>query len=249
LTLILPRAAHVLDAVTGGQPTVGIRMPSHPVALELLQAFGGGVVAPSANRFGQLSPTRVETLDPALLAHVAGVLAGGPCTVGVESTIVDCTGAEPVVLRPGMIDTARLEAVLGQPVRSRQQVAQQETVSRVPGDLPSHYAPRTPLVLVDDLTARLTQSAGRRVGGVVVAGDAVPQGEHWIVLPADAEGYARELYAALAALDQQGLEEIWVAVPPVGVAWEAVHDRLRRAAAPRPGVHHMVVSVGGGDPS
>lgn len=230
LTLILPRAAHVLDVVTGGQPTVGLRVPDHPVAQALLQAFGGGIAAPSANRFGRVSPTRAEHVRAELGNAVAVILDGGPCRVGLESTIVDLSGPQPAILRPGAITAQQIEATLGEPVHTP---ARSRT--RAPGTLPSHYAPVTPVELVADeqleKRARAWRREGRRVA--VVARRPAPADlaeVPWRALPDDPQGYGHALYATLRELDALRGDRILVARVPDDEAWTAVRDRLTRAA-------------------
>lgn len=222
LTLILPRAAGVPDAVTGGQPTVGLRVPGHPLAEELLRRFGGGLAAPSANRFGRISPTRAEHVADELGERVRFVLDGGPCRVGLESSIVDLSGDAPRLLRPGGVARAALEAALGRPLGGADAGA-----PRAPGTLASHYAPRTPTFLV------ATAAAGD-VGTAVISRRAAPAGHAgaWRRLPDDPEGYGRALYGALRDLDAAGAQRILVERVPEAPAWEAVADRLRRAARP-----------------
>jgi L-threonylcarbamoyladenylate synthase len=232
LTLIVRRNAQVSDAVTGGQDTVGLRVPSHPLALELLQAFGGGIAAPSANRFGRVSPTTAEHVRSELGTDVDFVLDGGPSAVGVESTIIDVTGAAPRLLRPGGIGREAIEAVLGQPLV----LATHATDVRAPGMLESHYAPRAGLWLVTagelafEATKRL--EAGARVVAMVPSSISVPPGVVRLDVPPDAEGFARVLFARLREADALG--DLILAVPPpesgLGLA---VRDRLQRAAAPR----------------
>lgn len=230
LTLIVPRAAHVLDVVTGGQSSVGLRVPDHPVAQALLQAFGGGIAAPSANRFGRISPTRAEHVRAELGDQVAIILDGGPTRVGVESTIIDVTGEQPTLLRPGQIPLAALEAALGQPLARRQPGS-----PRAPGTLLSHYAPRTPVEIVPakDLVARVQalHKAEQRIA--VLARQAESCGSPdvwWRVMPANADGYAHELYARLRELDALGADRIVVEAVPSDDDWIAVRDRLQRAA-------------------
>lgn len=237
MTLILKRASHVPDAVTGGQETIGIRIPQHPTAIALLQAFGGGIAAPSANRFGRLSPTRLEDVEPEILEACGCVLDGGPCQVGVESTIVDLSGPEPVVLRPGMVLPSELEAILNHPLSPRPATSK----TRASGTLPSHYAPQAPVrllptgevvknlsqVLRDGLTIGVLAYQEALTGLTVSKGGSV----QWIKGPSDPEAYAQKLYAHLKKLDRKGCNEIWVEIPPRGMAWEAVNDRLGRAAA------------------
>lgn len=238
LTLILKKQAWVPDAVTGGQDTVGLRVPGHPVALELLRRFAraktgpAGIAAPSANRFGRISPTTAAHVAEELGASVPLILDGGPCKVGIESTIVDCSRGEPVVLRPGHIAPVHLEAVLGR-------CPAIETASgapRVSGSLAAHYAPQTPMRLVasprllDFLNAQ--RHKGDRCG--VIGHSQPPQAgmpHLWRMLPADPVGYAHDLYAALRGMDQAGVSLIAVEALPEDSAWAAVADRLRRAAA------------------
>lgn len=226
LTLILKRQPDVPNVVTGGQDTVGLRVPDHPVARELLRQFDGGIAAPSANRFGRISPTTAVHVVEELGERVALVLDGGPCRVGIESTIVDFSGASLRILRPGAIDAATLSTVCGVPVAEfGGPVA---AAPRVSGSLEAHYAPRTPMRLVSGEELQKASCAAR-VG--VIARQAAPCAEaNWLVLPGDAAGFAHDLYAALRLLDQRGLNEILVEAPPDDPAWLAVADRLRRAA-------------------
>lgn len=229
LTLILKCAADVSRAVTGGQDTVGLRMPDHPAALALLRAFGGGVAAPSANRFGRVSPTTAAHVREELGEAVDYILNGGPCSVGIESTILDLSGARPRLLRPGAIAPEALAEVLGElPLPSAR------GAPRVPGALPSHYAPRTPLeiVVTEALMAEVERrlSQGGRVAVLARTAATPPVGCVCQVMPADAEAYARELYARLRALDALGADRLLIEAPPDTAAWEAVRDRLARAA-------------------
>ncbi|MCX7156779.1 MAG: L-threonylcarbamoyladenylate synthase [Rhodocyclales bacterium] len=232
LTLILKRHPSVLDAITGGQDTVGLRVPNHPLALQLLREFDGGVAAPSANRFGHVSPTTAAHVREELGDAVAMILDGGPCAVGIESTILDLSGGEPRILRPGMLDAAAIGAVLGRPPAFGGEL----NAPRVSGSLEAHYAPGTPLQLVAaaDLaaTAAKALAAGRRIA--VLAPEApvhVHQKMVWSAASADAAQFAHELYARLRELDALGCDLILVAAPPAAEAWRAVADRLRRAAA------------------
>ncbi len=234
LTLVLKKQPRVSHAVTGGQDTVALRVPAHPLAQRVLQTFGGGLAAPSANRFGRVSPTTAEHVRADLGNDVDYVLDGGPCDIGVESTIVDLSGqaGPPTVLRPGGLGVERIAAVLGRelPVRESSEV-------RVSGSLPSHYAPRAGLLLVgpDEVASRAAalKAHGQKVAVLAPEGVATPGDEGVFRLPADPDGYARGLYARLREIDGQGYDVI-VAAPPeaVGVG-TAVWDRLRRAAAPR----------------
>jgi len=227
LTLILPRAPHVHDVVTGGQDTVGIRVPSHPVAQSLLRAFGGGVAAPSANRFGRISPTTAQHVTEDLGNRVDLVLDGGACPVGIESTIVACVGDTPMLLRPGGIGIEALTRVLG-----RAPAAAHRDAPRASGTLASHYAPRTPARLVDasELAKVLRERGDARVG---VLARRVPRpldfNGTWISAPEPAQVYAHDLYANLRALDHAGVANILIESVPDEAAWLAVRDRLARA--------------------
>ncbi|MCK9381186.1 MAG: L-threonylcarbamoyladenylate synthase [Sulfuritalea sp.] len=232
LTLILKRHPSVPDAVTGGQDTVGLRVPNHPLALQLLREFDGGVAAPSANRFGHVSPTTAAHVREELGDAVAMILDGGPCAVGIESTILDLSGGEPRILRPGMLDGTAIGAVLGHaPAFGGQQNA-----PRVSGSLEAHYAPRTPLQLVAAAAlaaaAREALGAGRRVAVLAAQPPGFSHGS-LLYCPAssDAAQFAHDLYARLRELDAMGCDVILVAAPPSGEGWRAVADRLRRAAA------------------
>jgi L-threonylcarbamoyladenylate synthase len=231
LTLVLKRNPKVHDAVTGGQDTVAIRVPSHPVAQALLREFGGGVAAPSANRFGRVSATTAAHVREEFGDTVACVLDGGATDVGIESTIVDCSGAAPVLLRPGMITPQQIEAVLGMPL-----AAPRATTPRVSGMLEKHYAPQTPLMQMEgDLVVELAHSLVRQGKRVAVLARTRLQpllgNLTWIAAPADAAGYAHDLYANLRALDHAGCDAILVEQPPEEAAWLAIRDRLNRAAA------------------
>lgn len=231
LTMILPKADHVRGEITGGQSSVGLRIPSHPLALSLLRSFGGGVIAPSANKFGRLSPTRAEDVRTEFQNEVALVLDGGPCTVGIESTIIDLSKDAPMILRPGMIDSTDLEAVIG-PVSLSHQAAAQQELTRVPGDLPSHYAPSTPLRLVtaEELKVLVASHDALR-NKAVLSFVAAPAGANWVVAADDPHSFARDLYFNLRQLDKLNLTEIVVETPPQGAIWSGVRDRLNRAAS------------------
>ena len=233
LTLILKRSEIVPDAVTGGQDTVGLRVPAHPLALKLLRAFGSGLAAPSANRFGRVSPTTAQHVRDELNDAVPLILDGGACEVGIESTIVDLSSGEPVLLRPGMISPQQIEAVIGRSLRAPAGPAQ----PRASGMLEAHYAPRTPLKLVlgPELVATLKAclEAGERVG-VLACQAENPLSDPRVVfvnIGPDPVRYAHALYASLHSLDQAGLARILVEAPPGDVAWVAIRDRLRKSAA------------------
>lgn len=247
LTMILKRASNIPDAVSGGQDTVGIRCPSHPVAIALLQAFKegkGGVAAPSANKFGHVSPTTAQHVrdefgdDPRL----AAVLDGGQSDVGIESTIVDLSRLAthgPVLLRPGHISAEAIAAVIDQ-LPGRPDTA----APRASGTLESHYAPHTPVAMQDTATlagtlARL-QQAGRKVA--LIHYSAFPAVHAEVQLPATPAGFAHALYAALRAMDGVQADLILVEAPPQDGAWLGVNDRLRRAAHGSTGIVHGLIN-------
>lgn len=231
LTLILKRAPRVSDLVTGGQDTVALRVPSHPVAQALLAAFGGGIAAPSANRYGRVSATTAEHVESEFGTEIDFVIDGGPCDVGIESTIVDVSGARPALLRPGSITAREIEAVLGAALAPAGPAS-----PRASGTQAKHYAPRTPLMLLEaDLVAELAGSMTRQGHKVAVLARSPMQplleGVTWIAASADPAAYAHDLYANLRALDETGCNAILVEQPPLEPAWAAIHDRLTRAAA------------------
>jgi L-threonylcarbamoyladenylate synthase len=224
LTLILRRSAKAGDFVTGGQDTIGVRVPAHPVAQQLLRAFGGGIAAPSANRFGEVSPTTAAHVRADLGKDAELVLDGGPSEVGIESTIVDLSGEEPVLLRPGRITRRELEQVLGRPVREKGAGA-----PRHPGGLERHYAPKTPARLVP--THELDREIARLKEKVAVLAFSRPDErvDFWLRMPREPLGYAQRLYAALRELDEARCEAILIEAPPETPEWAGVRDRLERA--------------------
>ena len=271
LTLILKRASGVNDVITGGQDSIGLRCPSHPVAQALLKLFRegqGGIAAPSANRFGRVSPTTAQHVidefgEPGI-GPVSAVLDGGPCAVGIESTIIDMTRLDthgPVLLRPGQISVQQLEQVLGRPLSTTDQAA-----PRVSGSLDAHYAPRTPLALIEGEALADTIAAlrvkQRQVVSLVIEKEALQkevvqkevvqtevaktlvvqtagsQSESRMTtrMPSEPQAYAQALYAQLRALDQLGADLILVEQPPKTTAWQGINDRLQRAAFDSAGV-------------
>jgi L-threonylcarbamoyladenylate synthase len=248
LTLILKKHPRVPLAVTGGQDTVGLRVPNHPLALALLEAFGSGLAAPSANRFGRISPTCAAHVAEELGPDVALILDGGACERGIESTIIDLSRLDtvgPVLLRPGAITQAALEAVLGRSVGVPPGAAPSEAhapnaaLPRVSGSLKAHYAPQTPLVLLPcdgfetALRTPLTNRPMARFG--VLARHPCPASFSpapliWVTAPALPDAFAHALYAALRDLDKKGLDLVYVQAPPDHADWAGVRDRLERAA-------------------
>ncbi len=232
LTIILRRGARVADATTGGSDTVGIRVPAHPVAQALLAAFGGGIAAPSANRFGAVSPTTADHVADGLADRVDYLLDGGACEVGVESTIVDLSRAHPTLLRPGGLAREAIEAIVG-PLAAADAAA-----PAAPGTLASHYAPRAEVIAVepDQVPAAVAANAGRAIAVLAprAAFAAWPDlaATAW-PLPDDLPGMARALYAALREVDASGVDVVIAALPPAVGLGEAVGDRLRRAGGPR----------------
>jgi L-threonylcarbamoyladenylate synthase len=214
LTLLVPKAPHVLSVVTGGLRSVGVRVPAHPLTTQLLTRFGGGLAAPSANRFGKVSPTTAAHVADDLGDLVDYVLDGGPCPVGVESTIVDCTVAPPQILRPGGIGTEEIAALLGG------DLAAAGGPSRAPGMLASHYAPSAQVVLVNDAAEALQVASGRSDAWILDRSD-------------DLVAYARSLYADLRIADERGVEVIVAVLPPAHGLGHAIRDRLMKAAATR----------------
>jgi L-threonylcarbamoyladenylate synthase len=237
LTLILPRREGIGAAAAGGQASIGLRCPAHPVAHELLEACARagvqGLAGPSANRFGRVSPTTAQHVESEFGGSLL-VLDGGPCRVGIESTIVDCTRDVPVLLRPGMITPAQLEAACGERLRRPEELAQ--AAPRASGTLESHYAPNARVRLMD---AKQLQTAldvlGNEARGIAIYSRVILQTPSENVLrrrmPDDAAETARQLFAVLRDFDAQGVSLIWVEAPPDEPEWDGVRDRLGRAAA------------------
>lgn len=239
LTVIVPRRAGVATAAAGGQHSIGLRCPSHPVAQAVLAALAAstppiyGLAAPSANRFGRVSPTTAQHVQDEL-GQALLVLDGGACAVGIESTIVDCTRGAPVLLRPGGISRAQIEAVCGRPLLAPDDLA--DTAPRASGTLASHYAPRAQVRLMD---ARALRTGLELLGAdaahlAVYARTPLQSASPRVILrrmPADAQAAAQQLFAALRAFDDAQVRLIWVETPPDSADWDGVRDRLQRAAA------------------
>ena len=235
LTLVLPKAASVPHAVTAGGPTVGVRLPAHPVALGLIRAAGTPIAAPSANVSLSISPTRAEHVLRGLAGRIDLVLDAGPTPGGLESTVIDLTRSPARLLRPGLVTRGEIEAVIG-PIEAN--VPQDQSLdagpARSPGMLERHYAPSMPLECHSGSRSRVEALARQdmRIGWLTFlgGGDAGPAGVRVVELPTDPIGYAAGLYAALHALDIDRVDRIIVELPPEGDAWQAVHDRLARAS-------------------
>ncbi len=226
LTLILKKAASVSPLITGGQDTIAVRMPNHPLALKLLQEYGGALVAPSANRFGCISPTDEHAVKAELADQIACILPGGRTPVGIESTILDVHTHPFTLLRQGMLKQSTLETFLKEKIA----LPSTKTTLRAPGLLASHYAPHTPLYLLPfaDLHMHTFASA------IVLARQPAPPGlspqTKWWLMPQDPDAYAYELYATLRRADEAGVTAILVETTPAEPAWQAICDRLTRAS-------------------
>lgn len=238
LTLVLRRKANVPDALTAGLDTFGVRVPDHPVALALIEASQTPLAAPSANRFTEVSPVTAQQVARGLGDGVDMILDAGHTRVGIESTVVDVSGGRPVILRPGMISREQIEAVVGPAGRSSTPT-RADAARPSPGMVAKHYAPRARVVMVpaerfdEALDESVARVGARAQVGAVTRSVASPAGLGLGVrLPDDADGYAVHLYDALHAADEAQCEELLVESPPAGAAWDAIRDRLLRAAHP-----------------
>jgi L-threonylcarbamoyladenylate synthase len=271
LTLVVPKSDAIVQEATAGLGTVGLRAPDHPLALALLRAFDGPVAAPSANRSTRISPTTAEHVREELGDRVDMILDGGPCRVGIESTVLDLSGDRAAILRPGGVTREQIEAVLGQPVEQRQMIAPATTSASSPGQHEVHYAPHTPayhyelpqwtqldqrlksaapdtwaVLVIGDFFERygeeptlvpippapMLETAGRWVRRLTGRADPAPAHEHIagiFGMPDTPEAYGRSLYAVLRRLDEQGLEAIYIELPPDEPPWSAIRDRILRA--------------------
>lgn len=235
LTLVMPRALQVHDIITGGQDTIAVRVPSHPMAQQLLTAFGGGIAAPSANRYGRLSPTRAEHVREELGDRVRVVLDGGESQVGLESTIVCCDGTTVWLLRPGAVTATQIRSVVGELM-----IGATRDSPRVPGSHAAHYAPTIPMSIVPagdiDHRASMMSEGGKRIA---VLAQRLPLRSHkyvtWINAGRRPDVYAHDLYANLRTLDKAGCQHILVQAVPEDERWDAVRDRLQRGAAMQSG--------------
>jgi L-threonylcarbamoyladenylate synthase len=237
LTLVLPARDEVPRSVTGGQDSVALRVPGHPMALALLREFGGGLAAPSANRFGAVSPTEARHVRAAFGLQVDQLLDGGPCRYGLESTIVSLLDERPRVLRPGALTLSALREVLGK--EGIEFGERPESAPRVPGALAAHYAPATPMEIhpIETLPARAQTLLSQGLRVAVIRRNRSLRGKPLLpslpqfLLPTRPETYARSLYSRLRELDRFAFDCLLVEAPPLDEAWWAVNDRLARAAA------------------
>lgn len=232
LTLVLKKQSDVPYEVTGGQDTVALRIPNHPVALAVLKAFGGGIAAPSANRYCRISPTQASHVEEELGDKVDMILDGGACQVGLESTIVDLSSVQAKLLRPGQIGIAAIEAVLQRPLA----VPDDTETIRAPGRAEVHYSPNTKTLLCAqaEIIAVLLDAALRQrfaIGVIAYSANAEFAGVKAIgAMPQEVDGYAQALYQQLRAMDEKGLDLILIEQPPMHEDWRAVNDRLSKAA-------------------
>lgn len=218
ITFVLPKDPAIVDEATAGLVSVGLRVPQHPVALELLRIFGGAIAAPSANRSNHVSPTIAQHVRDELGDSVDLILDGGPCAVGIESTVLDLTGSVPRILRPGGVSRMEIERVIGPVSLIEPPRADSHSPMLSPGQLPVHYAPITPAY-------RFEATERGKIGG----DDAVI-----LDISLDAQAYARQFYARLRMLDRQNLRAIYIEIPPDTAEWAAVRDRILRATRPLP---------------
>lgn len=234
LTLVLPKHPSIADEVTAGLNTVGLRVPDHPVAVELLRAFGGAVAAPSANRSNHLSPTTADHVRDDLGDRVDLVLDGGPCQVGIESTVLDLTGHVPTILRPGGVTRRQLEFLLGA-VAERNVAVADDAVQTSPGQQATHYAPLTPAVRFETSQRGLIHPQTEAQSNGIVVLSPLRVFTKWgpiVAMPNDPAEYARHLYAVLHELDVMRLRTIYIEMPPDQPEWTAVRDRILRATTP-----------------
>lgn len=229
MTLILERAPHVSDIITGGQPTIGLRIPQHPIAQNLLHLFGSGIAAPSANSFGRLSPTLAKHVAEELGTAVNFILDGGACTLGIESTIIDLSSETPRILRPGSLALTEINSVLGGCLSSQ---PTSSSAPRAPGALPSHYAPKTPLrIIAPAKLKKFLADSDQKPIAVLTQNEIFSENNNirWILMPKDPIQYAHDLYAKLRSVDDGSYSMIVVTTVPQNEEWTAILDRLTKA--------------------
>ncbi len=217
LTFVLPKTPDIPYEVTGGRDTVAVRMPNHPVALALIKESKFPIAAPSANQFMKLSPTHPKHIDKELAALIPFVINGGSCSIGLESTVLDCTQSPPKILRPGHVSRGEIQASLGQPLIH----FGSDTLRKSPGMYLRHYAPQATVIL--------TQKLNPHQAGLTFE---EPTNEIQMKMPFDSKAYAISLYDSMYRLDQLGVSEIYVQMPPALPEWEAVNDRLKKSSHP-----------------
>lgn len=231
LTLVLKKKPSVPFEVTGGQETIALRVPNHPVALSLINAFGGGIAAPSANRYCRISPTQASHVEEELGDKVDMILDGGACRVGLESTIVDISGGKPRLLRPGQLPQADIEEILGMPLT----LPDDKEKIHAPGMMEVHYAPVTPTLLctgkeIEEILRGDFSGKKGRIGVLAYRGQTDCALAYRVIpMPVDSQAYAQNLYHSLRALDHAGLDLILVEQPPVTKEWQAINDRINKA--------------------
>jgi L-threonylcarbamoyladenylate synthase len=236
LTLVLPKTREIPDVVTAGRPTVGLRAPDHRLALELLRAFDGPIAAPSANRSNHVSPTTAQHVRDELGDAVDMILDGGPCAVGIESTVLDLSTEVPRILRPGSVTRKQIEFILG-PVELGERITNDDVAASSPGQHAVHYAPRTPAFRFDTPQRGLIQidEPDGRPNGLIAVGTMRDYVKKWgriVAMPREPELYARHVYEVLRELDAMGLAKLFIEMPPDRPEWAAVRDRLTRATQP-----------------
>ncbi|MGA3067233.1 MAG: L-threonylcarbamoyladenylate synthase [Tepidisphaeraceae bacterium] len=233
IALIVNKTPQIVDDATAGRPTVALRAPDHPLAQSLLRKFDGPIAAPSANRSTRISPTTADHVRRQLADKVDLILDGGPCRVGIESTVLDLTTSIPRILRPGSIDRQTIESIIG-PVEMTQKIAHESEPAASPGQQAVHYAPKTPSFRFDrrhaPSVAQHWRNSTRPFVAILPSDSPISAAaKNLLQLPADPEPYARRLYAALHEADAQNADSIWIELPPDTPAWHAVRDRIFRA--------------------
>jgi L-threonylcarbamoyladenylate synthase len=242
LTMVLPKGRQIVTAVTAGLDTVAIRCPDHPLAKELLREFDGPVAAPSANRSMRVSPTTADHVRQDLGKRVDLILDGGPCRVGIESTVIDLTSSKPRILRLGGLGRDEIQEIIG-PVEVINATADNGSSAKSPGQQATHYAPVTPAFRISEGDERLLSTfsehrLGRKAIFLIIDGSELSGQLQWVdrdaivELPSDAAEYGRQLYAAMRDADGRKADLIWIQVPPAGPQWDAVRDRIHRATRP-----------------